>query len=127
MGKTNTNEIALLNNALANIEVTTELIESPDFADNYALLLAYIEQANNLKDAINAKIKEALEQAYMTSGVQTVKNGKYSYTYKPATTRESVDTKRLKTEMPDVYKNFVKISDVKSSVTATLIKDKAGE
>ena len=42
--------------------------------------------------------------------------GELLISYVPATDRESLDTKLLKKECPDVYNEYVKISEVKSSV-----------
>lgn len=121
------NELAVINAALSEVEITPATLETTDFADNYAKMMFYLQQLQDLKSAVDAKIKETLEADYLVSGNQTVSNGKYSYTYKPETTRESVDTARLKTENPELYKSYVKVSNVKSSVTVKEIKVKEGK
>lgn len=110
--------------ALENVSFTTEMLQDPGFADAYDKMSALVKAWGKFEEIIKNKSKDALEANYMETGVQTITNGKFSLTYKPETTRESIDSVRLKKEKPEIYREFIKVSPVKSSVTIKSIKEK---
>lgn len=82
-------------------------------------------KAQEAKKAAEMEMKKAAEWL-LTSGnvadsfedVEEVKAifAGYDVTYVAATTKNSLDTSRLKKELPDVYKDFLKVSTVKHSI-----------
>ena len=61
-------------------------------------------------------LKTRLLQEMEEKGVISLKSDILDLTYIEATTRESLDTKTLKKELPDIYNAYCKISPVKASI-----------
>lgn len=62
------------------------------------------------------ELKTRLLQEMEEKGVISLKSDILDLTYIEATTRESLDTKTLKKELPDIYNTYCKISPVKASI-----------
>lgn len=75
-------------------------------------------------EAKKADILAKLQTAMETAGVKKYESDKLAITYVDATTKESVDTARLKKEMPDIARQYAKTSTVKAYVK---VKVKADE
>lgn len=67
---------------------------------------------------LREELLEAMEK-YNVSAWQT-NDGSVRAVYKKATKRTTIDTKRLKEELPDVAEEYSKETDVKSSVALTI-------
>lgn len=106
-------------NALANIVVTPELIESGALTATYEDLEKIVELANELEKGLKAKIKEAITPLYEKDGTTTLTDGKHKFTLVAATTALSVDSAKLKKEYPDVYKACVKTVNKSASLRVT--------
>lgn len=68
------------------------------------------------------ELKQALLDAmkkYNISSWQTT-DGTIKAVYRQATTRNTLDTTRIKKERPEIYEEFIKTSDVKESVALTV-------
>lgn len=61
--------------------------------------------------------KEALLKIMEENNILKIEQGKLVVTRKAPTTRETLDSKSLKADMPDIYDEYVKITDVKGSIT----------
>lgn len=70
------------------------------------------EQENELKEFLISKMEE--------TGVKQIDNDYFKITYVASSTRESVDTSKLKKEMPEIAEKYLKTSAVKASVRITL-------
>lgn len=102
-------------------------------------LLAEVKQIEQLIKGIEAKKKEAeanaealkakLMEAMANQGIKSYETLDKSMliTYIEPTTRESIDSAKLKKEMPEIAKNYVKKSNVKASVRITLRKGEENE
>lgn len=66
------------------------------------------EKEDELKKAICAEME--------TKGILSVDNDDLTITYVRATTRETLDSKALKAELPTIYDTYAKISPVKASI-----------
>lgn len=77
-----------------------------------------------IKAQIDEKIKAVVEEEYLNTGNQNIKSDNLSFAFIPSGIRESIDTKRFKKEQPDLYKQYVRTSSVKSSLRVTPIKEK---
>lgn len=65
-------------------------------------------------------LKQSLKEAFEKYGITSWSTEGLSAKYKSATTRKSVDTKRLKEELPDIYEEYIKESNVASSISLTI-------
>lgn len=112
------NQLALFG-GLAEAELTKELIASDDFVGKYKILISTIEALTALKSTVDAKIKSVAEKHYFETGEPSIASNGYRYTYTPETTRESLNTKAFKTDHPDIYKEYVRVSIVSPSLRVT--------
>ena len=101
---------------LTEIHNSTGLMEngtlSPAVTDQIVDFFSFVSELKKKE----AELKEMLLDEMEKNGVIQIDIGKLLISYVPATDRESLDTKLLKKECPDVYNEYVKISEVKSSV-----------
>ena len=94
----------LVNSAVETIvTIENEIKILKERQDNYKEILLNLMEENDVKEIDIPELK---------------------ITRRFATTRESLDSKRLKAEQPDLYDEYCKISEVKGSIT---IKIKEGE
>ena len=61
-------------------------------------------------------MREALEQAMSEYGITSFENEYVKVTHVAPTTKTSVDSKKLKAELPDVYAKYSKTSNVSGYV-----------
>lgn len=97
-------------------------IENNDIVVEQNLIEDFIK-FKKLKDEMDLKEKEfkqALKDAMEKVGKNNFIVPGLSATLKKATTRKSVDTTRLKNELPDIYEEYLKESPVASSITLTI-------
>ena len=94
----------------------------PALADYAAEALAKIEIAKKDLDAKEKELKAALLEAMTESDIISIENMAYGVSVKriEAFTRESLDSKKLRAEKPEIYDKYVKISEVKPSVRITV-------
>lgn len=71
-------------------------------------------------DLAEKEFKEQLKEAMEKTGKTSVIVEGFSAVVKKATTRTSLDSKRLKAELPDIFEEYSKTSEVKSSIIITL-------
>lgn len=67
--------------------------------------------------AIQEEYKEKLLEIMEANDILKFDNETITITRKEPTTRESLDSKLLREELPDVYNAYARISDVKGSIT----------
>lgn len=72
-------------------------------------------KVNEIKDAED-KLKEAIKAEMAEKNIIKLETNDLLVTYVAPTTRESLDSKTLKAELPDIYDSYVKISNVKDSI-----------
>ncbi len=85
-------------------------------------VVAVEKEIKKLKE-LQDNYKEQLLKCMEEYDVLKIDIPELTITRKAATTRESLDSKALKSEMPEIYDEYVKITDVKGSVTIK-IKEK---
>lgn len=90
-----------------------------DVVDTIITIENEIKKLKEIQDSYKEKILNAMEE----NDIKEIDIPELKITRKLATTRESLDSKRLKTEQPDLYDEYCKISEVKGSIT---IKIKEG-
>ena len=105
--------------ALANVEVTKELVESTDFSENYLALKAAIKMLSDLKSDLDSKIGEVIVPMYQEDGTVTISSEKLNFTYCAPTTSLTVDSAKLKKDFTDVYRQCVKTQNRSASIRVT--------
>ena len=88
--------------ATVNAEISTKISQT-------------IEAIEKLEEVVKL-FREAVLSEMQLKGIKKFDNGQISITYIEPTTRVSIDSKKLKEELPDVYSKYSKVSDVKASV-----------
>ena len=90
-----------------------KLVVDKDFTKEYAEFQKQVAKMDmKLKE-----VKEALKEAMEKHGLTGYEDEYIKVSYRKATQRTTVDSKRLKEELPDVYLEYSKVSDVSSSVS----------
>lgn len=84
--------------------------------------ISSIEQQKKALEEQSKTMREKLLQAMEQYGVKKFENDILSVTYVAATTRTTIDSTKLKKEMPEIAEKYSKTSDVKSSIKIT-VKD----
>ena len=67
-----------------------------------------------------SELKEMLIQKMEETGVKSIDNDYFKITYVAPTTRETIDSARIKKELPEIAEQYVKTSAIKASVRITL-------
>lgn len=100
------------NNALAS--VAKDLIPK-EFAKRYKALKKAQEELNEMENLVKTKLLTAFE-SIPDREINKIDVDGISFTYVAPSKRKSVDTKKLQEEEPEIYKKFLKESNVKSSI-----------
>lgn len=99
-------------NELVKIE-DGKIIVAQEFTKAYAEF-----QKQSLEMDLKLKeVKEKLKLAMEENSVLSYEDPYICVTYRKATTRTSVDSKKLKQELPDIYEEYSKTSNVSSSIS----------
>ena len=78
--------------------------------------IAYIDTQIKFYDAEYKNLKEQLKEKMEEAGIVKIEMPDVDITYVGPTQRESLDSKALRAEEPEIYNKFIKKSDVKSSI-----------
>lgn len=87
------------------------------------VIKTFEEQMKSIKEQY-AEYKEALLNAMEEYGVKKITTDDFTVTYIAPTERISLDAKKVETEHPDVFRECMRVSDVKSSVRVKLKEKK---
>lgn len=116
--------IGCWNKALVGIEFKSPVPGLPVDVVPVLMEIQNLEiQAKEIKET-QAKLKDHLLAAMKKHNVKKWDSDLMTITYVAPTTRESIDSSRLKKELPDVAAEYTKISNVKDSIKITLKKVK---
>lgn len=122
--KTESINQVVLASQLDDVKISADIIKSEDFSKQYQSLENLINYLKSIKETVDAELKNIVEQEFLETGESSIKTDDYSFTYVSPTTKESLDTKRLKAEDPELYKKYVKVSNVSGSLRVTKRKKK---
>lgn len=75
----------------------------------------YEKMMKDLKEK-EEKIKQAILDEMEAKNVVKIENEFLTISYVASTERETLDTKKLREEEPEIYNNYIKFSEVKSSI-----------
>ena len=78
--------------------------------------IAVIDTQMKFYDTQYKALKEQLKEKMEASGIVKIEMPDVDITYVGPTQRESLDSKALRAEEPEIYNKFIKKSDVKSSI-----------
>ena len=98
-------------------ELLDQIAKGEEKIKNFELLKKEVEAQNEV-------LKAELLEAMKTQGIKSFENDALKITYIEPTTRETIDSKRLKEERPEIAEQYKKISKVKDSVRITLKGEK---
>lgn len=93
-----------------------ELALAPEMIDKIANTMKALEELKNLEK----EMRELLLSKMLEDGVKSFKCEKFILTVKPESTRQSIDSKLLQKNYPDIYSECLKESKVSSSLTIKL-------
>lgn len=84
--------------------------------------IAIIEFEKNLKALKKAEdeLKQNLMEEMEKAGIKSLASDELLITYVLPSTKETFDTARFKKENPELYDDYIKISDTKSSIRITV-------
>lgn len=82
--------------------------------------LIALKEAKEQLESEEERIKALLLEECEKNGVDSFENDYLRIKYVAPTTKETLDSKALKEQMPDIYKQFCKKSNVKSYIKITL-------
>ena len=88
------------------------------------LVIQAIEKKKKQAEQAALELRETILQAMKKQGIKSFSNDLLKMTYIAPSVRESIDTTRLKKELPDIAKKYIKQSQVKESVRITLRGEK---
>lgn len=81
-------------------------------------IVEFEKQALEMKlkqDELKESLLKAMEENEITNWESP--NGEITVSYRKPSTRTTLDSKKLKEDMPDIYEEYSKTSNVKSSIT----------
>ena len=113
---------------LIECEKNGEIYQQPAIATDSQLmqiveletLIKHYDEQKKQAEKQAQELRDALLVAMEQNGVKTMENERIRITYTAPTTRQSIDSTRLKKEQPSVYEEYLKTSDVKAKLTITL-------
>lgn len=85
-------------------------------------LIADIKRQADEAEARCTALKEKLKAAMEAAGVKSWDTGVFKATVKAAGTRKTFDSKKFQADHPDMYQEYIKESETKSSILITLPK-----
>lgn len=74
-----------------------------------------IKKLQELQNKYKQALIEEIEKRGFTKC--SISNDLFTLSYKAPSTRESLDNKKLKEDMPEIYDEYVRLTNVKSSIT----------
>lgn len=84
-----------------------------DAVDTITTVENEIKKLKEMQDNYKEQLLKVMEE----NDILKIEIPELTITRKAPTTRETLDSKALKADMPEIYDEYVKISDVKGSIT----------
>lgn len=105
------------------MELLEEINNNIQIKDDVLKKIKEYEKISLQKDILYQQLKEELIEVMKNNKTlvdlsNSLEHGLFiNATYKAPTTKKIIDSTRLKKELPDVYEEYLKISNVKESIT----------
>lgn len=106
-------------NDLVVITTDNKILLNDDYVSDYKKLYNLNKKTELATKEVNQKVKDFMEE----NNLETLSASGLVFTYRKGTVRTSLDSKRLKEELPDIYEEFSKTSQVASSVVVKVLDD----
>lgn len=87
-----------------------------DAVDTITTIENEIKKLKEMQDNYKEQLLKVMEE----NDILKIEIPELTITRKAPTTRETLDSKALKEDMPEIYDEYVKISDVKGAITIKL-------
>ncbi len=113
---------------IENTAITNENNAMVEFL-NSEQAISVMENIRDLKheiDSLKAQetaMRQSLEALMNIYGIKSFENDILKVTYKAATTRKELDSKKLKSAEPEVWEKYSRLTPVKESVTIKVKED----
>lgn len=82
--------------------------------------IAELDKQKKMLEAKDAEIRKELQKVMDECGIKQFENDIVKITYVAPTTRESIDSKKLKADLPEIAEKYMKMTQVKGSVRITV-------
>lgn len=86
-------------------------------AEQFMKEYAEFEKAKAKMDIKSKEVKEELKKAMEENNITGFETDYLKVTYRKSTTKKDLDKTRLKEELPDIYEDYLKDTNVASSIT----------
>lgn len=108
----------------ADMDTSNWLIPQADAQALVAALetIAEIKRQADEAEARCQELKDKLKEAMESAGIKSWDTGIFKATVKAASTRKTFDSKKFQADHPDMYQEYIKESETKSSIIITLSK-----
>jgi hypothetical protein len=107
-----------------NGEIYQQALEIPEaeLAELFKIetIIKHIEEQKKIAEEQAAELRAALMEAMEQNGVTSFENENIKITYVAATTRASIDSTKLKKDLPEIAQQYTKTSNVKASLRITI-------
>lgn len=98
------------------VEETTDITLFQSNAMTIMQKIADLDLQKKQLEAQDKVVRQELQEAMDKYGIKKFENDILKITYVEPTTRETIDSKKLKEDLPAIAKKYTKISQVKGSV-----------
>lgn len=96
-----------------NVVVSNNQIQLSQEVTDIMLEVQRLELEAQIK---KEEVKQAIEKAMVENDIKSFENDFFKMIYIAPSTRKTLDVKKLKKDMPDIYDEYTKESQVKGSV-----------
>ena len=107
---------------LITVENGTGLL-NPEIAEKIAYFERKIKEIKEVEDNLRAGILEEME----AKGIKKIETEDFTITYKDSYEKEQFQSKQLRTDDPDLYDRYIKLTSVKSSIVIKLKEESKDE
>ena len=102
---------------MEDFEIITIENDVPTLSADIENIIATLDRKEKEIKAQKEMYRSALLEAMEKYNIKSISTDNVSVTYKDAYDKESLDTKRLREEQPDLYDEYVKFTTYKASIT----------
>ena len=107
---------------LDGVKITADIVKTKDFQTNYTSLVNLIDYLNSIKKSVDSGVKELVKNNYIETGDSCIITDSYNFTYVPEFTKQTIDSKKLKEEHPELYVKYATTNHVSDSIRITKVK-----
>lgn len=102
---------------MEEFEIITIENDVPTLTTEIENILSTLDREEKRIKATKDMYRSALLEAMEKYNIKSIETDNVNVTYKDAYDRETLDSKRLREEQPDIYDEYVKFTTTKPSIT----------